>query len=260
MASASSLVPAKRERSPSLELVSYLRTGPPPFDREADFIIRTPQTTRYHVSAGILSFASPFFRDLPRIAPTPAEPFILDVPEQDATLEIILRLTYPIPDPVLHDLDDLCEAYIAAQKYQLDAATAALRKMLLLPRFVEEEPLRVYALACRFGFKEEADVASNFACKSSPQAWPVCDEFEHITGAQYHELMLYHRRRGMAAVQVLQGQELCVECLECGKLWSKKYRKQVARLLLDAPNERPCLLARVRCKVREGPRLHGVFP
>lgn len=221
------------ERSPSLELTSYMRTAPVPFDKHGDLIIRTAQDTRYHVSSAILSFASPFFRNLPGAPPDEDVEATLVVPEQDATIEILLRLTYPIPDPVLYDLDDFTEAYVAAQKYNLEVATEALKKML--SRFTEDEPLRVYAIARRFGLEKEADIAANNACRSSPQDWPHCEEFEHITAAQYHELLQYHRRRGIAATQLLQWDELCPPCSECGKQWSKKWRKQASRMLMEAP-------------------------
>ena len=71
-------------RSSSLEFVAYTKTGPPPFNVPADFIIRTPQGTDWHVSAAILAFASPYIRALPRDPPPPGAPFVLAVPESDA--------------------------------------------------------------------------------------------------------------------------------------------------------------------------------
>ncbi|EKM56260.1 uncharacterized protein PHACADRAFT_253291 [Phanerochaete carnosa HHB-10118-sp] len=218
-----------RPKSLSVELVGHCRTGPAPFDIPADFIIRTPQETNWHVSAAILSFTSSFFRDLPREPPNPDGPFVLAVSESDAVLEAILRFSYPGPDPILHDLDDVTEAYAAAQKYQLNAATQALQLMLLAPRFVEAEPVRVYAIARRLGVDDVADAAALYACKTPPSHWPFCDEFAHITAAQYHDLLVYHRRRGA------MGQELGEPCRRCGKQWAKKYRTKAARALVDAP-------------------------
>ena len=224
-------------RSSSLEFIAYTKTGPPPFNVPADFIIRTPQGTDWHVSAAILAFASPYFRALPRDPPAPGAPFVLAVPESDALLEALLRLAYPLPDPPLCDLDDVAAAHAAARKYALGAAQDALARMFFAPRFVAREPLHVYALAARLGLPDAADAAAFHACKSSPAAWPPCAELAHISGAQLHALLVYHRRRAALALQALQGADLGARCERCGKRWAKKYRARAARVLRDAPTD-----------------------
>ncbi|KIP01767.1 hypothetical protein PHLGIDRAFT_32444 [Phlebiopsis gigantea 11061_1 CR5-6] len=221
-------------RSPSVELVSYIRTAPAPFNRPGDFIIRTAQDTRYHVTLAILSFASSYFRDLPDIERNEDNEVVLAVPESDAVVETLLRLIYPMPDPVFCDLDDLTDAYVAAKKYKLDSATQSLQKMLI--RFVESDPLRVYALARRFDLDEEANIAARRACLSATQAWPQCEEFNHISAAQYHDLLQFHKRRGQAAAHLVKIKPLCEPCWVCGKKWSKPWKKCAARLLVEAPS------------------------
>ncbi|GJE98358.1 hypothetical protein PsYK624_145870 [Phanerochaete sordida] len=68
-------------RSPSLEYVGHFRTGPPPFDTPASFIIRTPQGTDWHVSAALLSYESPFLRDLVYEPTSSTTRFALESPE-----------------------------------------------------------------------------------------------------------------------------------------------------------------------------------
>ena len=46
-----------------------------------------------------------------------------------------------------------------ADKYDADVVIETLRNVLI-PRFLETSPLRVYALASRWGFEEEAKIAS----------------------------------------------------------------------------------------------------
>lgn len=222
----------KRKRSPSAAPVA-----PAPFNKPADFIIRTSQDTQFHVSSVILSFASPYFHDLVPNA-NPRKPFVFNVPEPDATIETILRLIYPIPDPTLHDLGDIADAYAAALKYQLDAATDSLRKLLLLPCFLGREPVRVYAIARRFGLVEEANLAADEACKRNPAEWPSCKEFDHVSGAVYQDLVLHHRKWVITAVRILDETQVLQQaglCLNCRSSWYQEYAHRVKPMLTHAP-------------------------
>jgi hypothetical protein len=183
------------------------------------------------VSAFILSLASLYFCDLPW---DPGEAFLLDVTEPDLTIEFLLQLLYPVSDPMPGDLADSVDAFAAAQKYQLDAAASSPRKMLLLPCFVEREAVRVYSIARWFRLDDEVDVAAH-GVQSVPAEWPFCEEFEQMSALLYHELLMFHKRQGAAAAQVLLGVELCRPCSECGKQWTKKYRRRTARMLLERP-------------------------
>lgn len=215
--------------------MSIQRLAPFPFNNPSDFVIRTCNGTPFNVSAIILSLASPFFNDLPRDPPNPAEEFVFDVPETDLPIETMLRFAYPVPDPILYDLDDIVEAFLCAKKYQVQLATTALGRMLLAPRFIEVEPVRVYAIARRFELSEIWDLAAFHACKTS-RDWPYYEDFTHISGAQYHALNAYHRRRGAEAVRLLENTTLCEEpCTRCGKKWEVKYKKRAEQVLIEAP-------------------------
>lgn len=228
----------KRKRSPSIVFVRYVRTAPAPFNKPDDFNIRTVQDTQYHVSHAILSFASLYFHDLPCNPPDARDPFVLNVLESDATLEILLRFTYPVPDPVLCDLDDITDAYVAAKKYQLNGAVDGLRRALVLPRFLDREPVRVYAIVRRFGLVQEANLAADAACASSPADWPICEEFEHTGGMAYQDLVLYHRRRAAAAADVLKKPDLFNArhiCTSYRTRSSAPYVSAIEPLLAHAP-------------------------
>ncbi|GJE98366.1 hypothetical protein PsYK624_145950 [Phanerochaete sordida] len=228
----------KRKRSPSIVFLRHVRTGPAPFNTPGDFIIRTAQDTQYHVSFAILSFASPYFRDLPRDLANPGDPFVLDVPESDATIETLLRLTYPVADPILQDIADLADAYAAALKYQLTHAATSLQHMLLLPRFLSREPVRVYAVARRFGLADAADTAADHACATAQAQWPICDEFALAPGMAYQDLVLYHRRRANAAAAILKNTDIFKNekwCRKCAASWAARYTAHIAPLLAEAP-------------------------
>lgn len=136
------------------------------------------------------------------------------------------------------DLDDVTDAYIAATKYKLNAAIQALQKIFILPRFIEREPLRVYAIAIRFGLEEEANLAAFYACKVSVQAWHACEEFDHITGSQYHALFAYQRSRGTEAVRLLAATDFGdAKCRLCMTKWSQVYKRNTTDTLRTAPTD-----------------------
>ena len=226
----------KRKRSPSVEFISWKRVAPFPFNEPGpdDFVIRTQQNTYFHVSSTILSLASPYFRDLISKLRLAEAPLTLEVPESQTSIETILRLTYPIPDPVIMDLDDVTDAYTAALKYKLGLATASLRRMFILPRFIEREPLRVYALSVRFELEEEVNLAAFHACKLSLEQWPDCEELDYISGSQYHALLVHHRRRGTEAVRLLQALSLASSC-RCGRNWMDDYKNKAVDFMSKAP-------------------------
>lgn len=172
---------------------------------------------------------------MPKDTPGPAQPFVFAVPESDALLETLLRFAYPVADPVLYDLDDITDALAAAQKYQFAAAAQALERMLLAPRVIASEPVRVYAIARRLGLDGAADAAAFHACATAPVHWPFCAELADISAAQYHALLAYHRRRAALALQALHAHDLAGPCAACGKFWAKKFRSKAARALRDAP-------------------------
>lgn len=226
------------ERSPSIEFVAINEAVSFPFNQPADFIIRTVDNKNYHVSAVILGLASPYFQAIIQSPQYTPNSFILEVPESSATIETVLRSAYPFPNPVLYDLDDLVDAYVASRKYKVAAAEDAMAKMLSLPRFIEREPHRVYAIARRFGLDAEANVAAKHACKTATRDWPHCAEFDHITGSQHHALFAYHKARGDAAKKLIEkAAPLVLDggcCKRCG--WdSSSYCQQAMVAIVAAP-------------------------
>ena len=58
---------------------------------------------------------------------------------------------------------------------------------------MKEEPVRVYALACRFGFSSLAAIAAREALKH-PSPGPPIPEFNLISATAYHNLLSYRRK------------------------------------------------------------------
>ncbi|OBZ77386.1 hypothetical protein A0H81_02746 [Grifola frondosa] len=197
------------------------------------------QSTVINLDGGIPFFAERlvFRKSTPTTQSFPVE---IELEESDVVLETILRFTYPLPEPVLLDLDDVCDAYQAATKYQLLKAMQALRRTFLAPRFVDSEPVRVYAIAKRFDMEEVAEIAAKQAMKFPP-IWPDCEEFKDMSAQDYHALISMHRARGRAASACLDDPQLkeilreCSSCANSRRFWWKRYVEKARPMLMEAP-------------------------
>ncbi|CCM00279.1 uncharacterized protein FIBRA_02309 [Fibroporia radiculosa] len=272
---------SQRQRSPSIVFVRMQRTAPAPFNHpDADLILTTCAPTRFLVSRLTIVAASDYFRD--RLASTPPSsaqnPAVIDgLPESDATMETILRLIYPVPEPLLCDLDDLSDAYNAATKYKMQKAQLTLERMLLAPRFLEAEPVRIYAIARRFGMVNIAETAAEYALRVSP-VWPCYEEFNFIPARDYHTLATFHRERSLAAAACLDSSLFsamlrpCEVCDEPKKrrnpLWWKQYVALCRPVLLETPVSTavcdPSFVHKIvtsnTCKLCRGSTLEALFP
>ncbi|KZT06441.1 uncharacterized protein LAESUDRAFT_736864 [Laetiporus sulphureus 93-53] len=186
---------------------------------DSDIVLRTssPETVDFAVHRCILSSASPFFEEmftLPQGSSTDAHYPIIDVSETPTTLDTLLRLVYPVPDPTIDDLDNLTSVLTAATKYELSSVVENLRKLLIAPRFVEKYPTRVYAIASRFELEEEVKVASRYTLSVNILDCPLHDDLKHITAYAYHQLLNLHHQRAQAAQALLQCSE-DVKCMQC---------------------------------------------
>lgn len=184
-------------------------------DQTADIILRSSDGTAFYAHKVILALASPVFRDM-FLIPQPAngntqnsntEVQVVDLTETSKLWDTMLRICYPVPNPGVHDLVDVQVILEAARKYQMELVTVEMKRLLLLPAFMEKFPLRVYALACVYEF---TDIARTAAVVSLHHPLPEGEEsnFELslMSGLQYHRLLQYRRKCQRAAV-ILTGTE-----------------------------------------------------
>lgn len=188
--------------------------APEPFDHpDADVILRSSdkEPVDFRVFKLFLSLASPFFAMIFTL-PQPNSPVyveeledgvpVIQMSEDRRTLHLLLQFCYPIAlldVPRLSSLQELQSVTEAAFKFEMDGVKRFAKKTIVEPRFVESQPLRVFAIACRFGWVAEAKIAARHTLRQPMMNSSYFEELVHITAAAYHRLQQYHRICGEVA-------------------------------------------------------------
>ncbi|KAF9811479.1 hypothetical protein IEO21_06595 [Rhodonia placenta] len=169
-------------------------TAEGPFNEpDADVVLRTSDMVDFYVHVVILRIASPFFKDMfslpqPRSGGLDA-PEIIPVAEDSKTLDCLLRMSYPIEEPLLTDLGLVGSVLEAAMKYQMDTSVKKLRRMLS----AFSNPLRVYTIACTCRLEKEAQLAAQEWVEDQQSAvTDYIDEMDSIPAGSYFRLLHFH--------------------------------------------------------------------
>ncbi|KIM90296.1 hypothetical protein PILCRDRAFT_812039 [Piloderma croceum F 1598] len=126
---------------------------------------------------------------------------VISVSESSRTLENFLRFCYPGGDPELDDLSDIGDMLEVMSRYDVEEMERGVRKSLLTPIFLENEPLRVFAIAQRYHLEDETKLAAFYTLRR-PQFKGYCAELECISAGPYYRLAEYGAKCRTAAARV----------------------------------------------------------
>lgn len=211
---------------------SEIKEAAAPFNRRnVDVILRSCDSVDFRVWKAILTEASPFFEDLfslpqPDAQDSGQQPSddglpIIPMSEDSAVLDSLLRLCYPTRDPEFESLEKLRPIMEAAVKFLMEEPLRRLKERLLI--FAVESPIRVYAIAIKCGWEEEARKAAR-CCLNYSMNWSESDipELQEINGVAYHRILDYHRQCSAAAKDLCSDSYQWIDTqeqwafLECG--------------------------------------------
>ncbi|KAI0722289.1 hypothetical protein C8T65DRAFT_628864 [Cerioporus squamosus] len=217
---------------------------------DADLVLRSNASDKgseddsisinFHVHRCVLSAASPFFEALLSL-PQPRAENESGIP--GPILETILGYIYPLPDPRIDTLDELAQVLEVARKYDFTSVSDHLRRSLVAARFLEACPLRVYAIASRYDFDEEANIASKATLAAGLDNMPLHDDLKSMSGFAYHCLLQLHQRRARDATALLELPD-DVRCMSCNgrrdtvnqpPRWWAHYKEAAREELLARP-------------------------
>ncbi|EGN96995.1 hypothetical protein SERLA73DRAFT_185259 [Serpula lacrymans var. lacrymans S7.3] len=228
-----------------------------PFDRpDADMILRTCDNVDFRYYKFLLSLASPFFMNMFAL-PQPTELAsdqtkyglpIIPVSESSRVMEKLLMFCSPVYDtdvPALDNLDIVMAVLDAADKYDMKRVGKFVVKMIISPHFLEPEPMRVFAITCRYRSEVETRVAARYMLRYAISEPSYVAELDCISGGDYHRLVKYHAKCGQAVPQLINlwskyplPQLDCKACRKKGisRLPLKEYQDSV----IEALRARPC--------------------
>lgn len=209
-----------------------------PFDDpNADVILRSFDNVDFRVIRFLLSYGSDFLKDLFALPQATGDGGndvkdglpVIRVTEERRTLEVLLLMCYPmgtIDPPVLKELEEINALLDAAIKYNVGGVERRARRMLLGPQFLAEDPLRVFAIACRYGLEEDARVAARAALSQSVLLRPHGPELDFITAGKLCQLLRYHMECLAAARNAVVNQSWLdglshYQCPFCGVRFSQ---------------------------------------
>ena len=186
---------------------------------DADVVIRAAGVLDFRVHKLILSLASPVFKDMFTI-PQPLTDALdalphVDVDESAETWEFILRTVYPMPHPIIDDLDDLEPLLLAAKKYEMQPLIDIHKKGLENLAFVQEDPLRLYAIACACGLEDQAKfVARNSELLTVTRRFNIGDP-KGVSLGSYHNLVSFLAERDNEWYQTLARAPISLDADGC---------------------------------------------
>jgi len=198
---------------------------------DADIILRAsrcdvPRDFRVHRI--ILSIASPVFKDMfdipqPASSASPAEAAVpvITVDDTPEDLEVFLRGVYPFGLPAMPTLEAISNALVIHDKYQVQSGSLQpLRSLLVSPEFLKKDPIRVYSIACRWGFKKEADLAAPYTSFLDVLTLVREEDVQRMTSMEYHRILtLGKERRSKSSDHILFLPPTCSGCYNYKKFY-----------------------------------------
>ncbi|KAL4062574.1 hypothetical protein V8B97DRAFT_2023156 [Scleroderma yunnanense] len=231
-----------------------------PFNRSsADVILRTADNVDFRFYKLLLSLASPFFANmfaLPQPAPLDSTADetkyglpVIPVSEKSVVMRKLLSFCSPIYDidiPTLENLDIVMSVLDAADKYDMKQVGKFIVSLITAPHFLEKEPMRVFAIACRYRAKEETTIAARYMLRFAVWEPTYVAELDFISGSDYQRLVKYHASCGETMTQLVRLWPAFplppLDCKFCRKQGiSRLSVKEYQASAIEALRIRPCV-------------------
>jgi BTB/POZ domain len=202
----------------------------------ADIVLRSQDSHDIQVPKLYIVNSSPVLGELIRKALDPPSNTnageslpVVQLPESGEILHCLLTFIFPVTPRIPSTLEEIMELLSAAQKYQMGTALAHIRASVaqqnLLPTRLEPA-LRVYALAQKYGLRQEALQTARTISKYPMTIEDFDNKLDIMPGASLYELWKYHQRvRAVLASDLAEFRESgarAITGLQCTELSSSK--------------------------------------
>ncbi|KLO19503.1 hypothetical protein SCHPADRAFT_924424 [Schizopora paradoxa] len=247
----STISPSTTPSSPSTESLPQYH---PSFSFEdADLILSSADSTLFRVPSITLKMASGFFRstmtlpqnthkDDPNGSDTHSE--IIHLSESSKLLETLLSIVCCLgvnPVSAFATFEDVSDLLFAAEKYEMPGVTSYMRTVIVGPRFLAD-PLRVYALSCRYGWPPEAKLSSRLTLSLDLTQQKYRPTLDSLQGAHLMALLsLRHQRKTQlrTALDRFPASRTPYKCQRCYSVVDVHPWREFKWLILDEMDRQP---------------------
>ena len=142
--------------------------------------------------------------------------------ESSDILAALLSIVSGISLPQMNDIDFVESLLFAAEKYDMSFPIAIIRQ-LALPSFLESHPIRVYGIACRMYWKEEAQKAAAATLTSNIFSPESLLDLRHVETPHVVNLLSLHEKRRLGVLRGLDDENafdansINLKCSSCGE-------------------------------------------
>jgi hypothetical protein len=190
---------------------------------DADIVLSTADGQTFRTYALILRETSGFFRGTLSHPQSPiTSPGVVMTLHLDEKADTISALLSVITGKEFPDLDsfETIEPFVeAADKYEMPGPKSLVRRLITTYPFMND-PLRVYAIACRYGWEKEASLASRHSLAYDITDPSVTPSFRGMDWNHLLRLFHLHRARREGLQRDMEDSEKYptpgLKC-ECGK-------------------------------------------
>lgn len=214
---------------------------------DADTILGSKDGVLFRVHSFILKTTSGWFRamfSLPQKAQSHDDPTVtVYVDEDAATLEALLRCVCGLPIPRLDSYDTIEALLFAAEKYDMPGPPSIVRAMVTTPTLLSN-PLRLFVLACRYGWDDVIQLASAQTLSLSIFNEQYQSSLEKLTSLSLLSLIGLHRGRREALKNRLNEPPFINDggdssCSHCGSSVDYHTWRELKHKIVDEMDVRP---------------------
>ncbi|KAK0462129.1 hypothetical protein IW261DRAFT_199849 [Armillaria novae-zelandiae] len=180
---------------------------------DADAILSSLDNTLYRLPSPVLRRTTTFFASPSFTFDPPSKP--IPIHEHDVVLERLLGILSGLAIPPRRTFDELEGVLGLAETWGAKGTVDVLRASITAPVFLRE-PLRVYAIATRFGWEEEAELASKHALDLSLHEEQHQEALRPIQTCVLVRLFKFHRKRRDAFRAGMAGESMERRCAAVG--------------------------------------------
>lgn len=170
-------------------------------------------------------------------------PDTIYVDEDSSTLEGLLRMVSGLSIPKLDSYDTIEPILHAAEKYDMPGPMSVVRALLSTPALLSD-PLRLYAITCRYGWQDEACMASRATLTLNLHAPEHRLTLQKLGTDALLNLFSLHRTRREALRRRLDDPPFVndsgdTSCSNCGSIVDYHTWRELKYVIIMEMDERP---------------------